>query len=460
MSVVSRAVMSARSAIRGLATERQDDLLTPVAAQANSRPNFLVVVTDDMRDSDWQALPQIRELVGDKGTTFPNFFLTTPVCSPSRATLFTGMYAHHHGVKKNDGKDGGYRQFKQRDLGEESIASVLRAAGYRTGIFGKFMNGAAEKGGIAGGWDQWMVAADRNYYKPVMNDNGKTREYQKKNQYSTDILTGRARDFLNKTSSGTPFLLWFTPRAPHGKLQPRRKDRGRYGGTWRERSPDVLEEDASDKPIDIRQRKTMSLGTMDKIERKRLDLLAATDDAVAAILAELKADGRLAHTVVFVLSDNGYMLGSHRCEAKGFPYRAATQVTMLASGPPFAAGVTDERVTGNIDIAPTIAALAGVSLPAADGVPIFDRTKNSAMLVENFGSSGRAYAGLRTTDYLYVENGSGERELYDYRDDPYELDNLLADWNGQTPSADAKATAANLRALLQPLLDCTGATCR
>jgi arylsulfatase A-like enzyme len=370
------------------------------------------------------------------------------------------MYAHHHGVKKNDGKDGGYTQFKQRDLGEESIASVLRAAGYRTGIFGKFMNGAAEKGGIAGGWDQWTVAVDRNYYKPVMNDNGKTREYQKKNQYSTDILAGRARDFLKKTSSGTPFLLWFTPRAPHGKLQPRRKDRGKYGGTWRERSPDVLEEDASDKPNDIRQRKPMSLGAMDKMERKRLDLLAATDEAVAAILAELKSDGRLANTVVLVLSDNGYMLGSHRCDAKGFPYRGATQVTMLASGPPFAAGVTDERVTGNIDIAPTIAALAGVSLPDADGVPIFDRTKNSAMLVENFGSSGRAYAGLRTTDYLYVENGSGERELYDYRVDPFELDNLLADWNGHTPSADAKATAANLRALLQPLLDCAGATCR
>lgn len=425
--------------------------------QGASRPNFIVVVTDDMRDSDWQALPQIRNLVGANGTTFPNFFLTTPVCSPSRASLFTGMYAHHHRVKKNDGKDGGYQQFKRGNL--TTIASVLRASGYRTGLFGKCMNGAAENGAIVGGWDEWMVSIDRNYYKPAMNDNGKTRTYRKQNQYSTDILAGRASDFVQKTSPDTPFLLWFTPRAPHGKLQPRRKDRGKYGGVRRERSPDVMEIDRSDKPADIQARKGMSLGKMDKMERKRLDLLAATDEAVAAILATVKAKGLLDNTVIFVLSDNGYMLGSHNCEAKGFPYRGAAQVTMLASGSPFTAGVTDDRVTGNIDIAPTIAALVGISLPEADGMSIFDRSPDSELLIENFGSSGRAYAALRTADRLYVENGSGEREFYDYRSDPYELDNLLANWNGHTTTAEVEATAAGMSVRLQQLLECTGASC-
>jgi arylsulfatase A-like enzyme len=292
-----------------------------------------------------------------------------------------------------------------------------------------------------------------------MNDQGQEKVLKQRNQYSTDILAGRARDFIKTTSPGTPFLLWFTPRAPHGKLQPRRKDRGKYGGVLRQRSPDVLEADVADKPADIRNRKAPSLGGLDRLERKRLDLLAATDDAVASILATLDAEGQLANTVVFVLSDNGYMLGSHNCDAKGFPYRGATQVTMLASGPPFAAGVTDQRITANIDIAPTIAALAGVSLPEADGVPIFERTPQSQLLVENFGGS-RGYVGLRTRDWLYVENGTGERELYDYQRDPYELDNLLASWNGHSPSHNAEVMAADFASRVSTLRGCSGPTCR
>lgn len=294
------------------------------------------------------------------------------------------------------------------------------------------MNGVASKGGVQGSWDQWLVATDRNYYHATMNDNGKERLLKKRKQYSTDVLAGRARDFIKSTSASTPFLLWFTPRAPHGKLQPRRQDRGKYSGVRRLRSPDVLEADNADKPADIRKRNPPSLGGLDSIERKRLDLLAATDDAIASILGTAKDEGRLDNTVVFVLSDNGYMLGSHNCDAKGFPYRQATQVSMLAAGPPFAAGVTDPRITANIDIAPTIAALAGVTLPEADGVPIFERTPQSQLLVENFGGD-RGYVGVRSRDWLYVENGSSERELYDYQRDPYELDNLLASWNGHSP---------------------------
>jgi N-acetylglucosamine-6-sulfatase len=180
---------------------------------------------------------------------------------------------------------------------------------------------------------------------------------------------------------------------------------------------------------------------------------------VVSLLATVEAEGRLDNTVVFVLSDNGYMLGSHRCEAKGFPYRQAVQVTMMASGPSFASGVTDERVTGNIDIASTIAALAGVSLPEADGVPIAERTPDSEMLIENFGSEARGYAGLRSRDRLYVENESGERELYDYVEDPYELDNLLATWSGHTPTAAVETLAAELSERLAGLRGCAGATC-
>lgn len=459
MSVAKHVFRAVFQGIGRSASQAQPGSGHAIAAQNGVPLNFMVIVTDDMRDSDWQALPQTRASLSERGTTFPNFLLTTPVCSPSRASLFTGMYAHHHGVTHNDGKQGGYAQFKQGDLGGKSISAALKAAGYRTGLFGKFLNGVAAKGSVPGVWDQWLVATDRNYYHATMNDNGQERVLKKRNQYSTDILAGHARDFIKATPPSTPFLLWFTPRAPHGKLQPRRRDRGKYGGVRRQRSPDVLEADNSDKPSDIRNRKAPSLGGLDRLERKRLDLLVATDDAIASILATAREEGRLDNTVVFVLSDNGYMLGSHNCDAKGFPYREATQVTMLASGPPFAAGATDQRITANIDIAPTIASLAGVSLPEADGVPIFERTPQSQLLIENFGGS-REYAGLRSRDWLYVENGTGERELYDYQRDPYELDNLLASWNGHSPSSDAELTAAEFANRVAALRGCAGPTCR
>lgn len=442
----------------GLAAVMPEATLPDGDAVADARPNFIVVVTDDMRDSDWRALRKTRDLLGASGTTFPNFMLSTPVCSPSRTSLLTGMYTHNHGVALNDGKRGGFSRFKKRNLGDDTIATALRRAGYRTGLFGKFLNGAPPKGDVPGGWDQWLVAIDRNYYKPQMNENGKTRTYGKRSQYSTDILANHACDFLQKTPAETPFLLWFTPRAPHGKYQVRKQDRSVLGGIWRERSPDVNEADISDKPADIRKRKGSRLGNLDSLERKRLELLVATDDAIAGILATVEAEGRLANTVVFVLSDNGYMMGSHRCEKKGFPYRESTQVTMLASGPPFAAGEIDERVVANVDIAPTIAELAGVDLPRADGVSVFDRTRDSVVLLENQRGE-RSYTGLRSAEWLYVENASGEPELYDYTRDPYELDNLLASWNGHTPAPGAEAMAAEMSGLLSALRACAGPAC-
>ena len=459
MSVASRAIRSVIRATRYVVGDGPLEAAAAPAAQADFRPNFIVVVTDDMRDSDWQALPQTRAWLRGSGTTFPNFIFATPLCAPSRASLFTGMYAHNHGVTQNEGsKGGGYAQFKQGDLEQRSIVAALRDSGYRTGLFGKFMNGVASEGKIPGGWDEWVVSTDRDYYRGGLNDNGKATTLDKRSDYETDVLAARARAFIQATPATTPFLLWFTPRAPHGRLQPRTQDRGSYAGARRLRSPDVEGYDNSDKPAYVRERKPPSLGVLDVLERKRLDMLVATDDAVVSVLTAAQDAGRLANTVIFVLTDNGYMLGSHGCDDKSYPYREASQVTMLASGPPFAAGVTDQRVTGTIDIAPTIAALAGVGLPEADGVPIFSRTSKSELLIEHFGGK-TGYRGLRTARWLYVEHGSGERELYDYQNDPYELDNLVATWNGHAPTAAGRKMAAGFRKRVQALRKCAGASC-
>ena len=425
---------------------------------AAPRPNFVVVVTDDMRDSDWQALPKTQALIGDQGTVFPNFFLTTPVCSPSRASILTGMYGHNHGVTRNDGKRRAYDQFRQKDLGRRSISSILRQDGYRTGIFGKFMNGVPEKGGVPGGWNQWLVSTETDYYRFTANENGKTRQFRQKSQYSTDVFRNAASEFIRSTSAELPFLLFFAPKAPHGPSTPARRDRGRFAGASVERSPDFNELDVSDKPGYIRGGSFLAARAMDNLNRKRLETLIAVDEAIEQIVDALSDANRLANTYVFVLSDNGYQLGSHRHVTKGVPYRHSVQVRMAASGPRFAGGGIDNRIAANIDIAPTIAALAGVNVPSADGESLLEPASRDAVLLQRFGG-GSPYRAVRSERHLYVEHKNGERELYDYRDDPYELDNLLANWNGHMPSPEAETLAADFAARLAALSTCAGATC-
>jgi arylsulfatase A-like enzyme len=423
---------------------------------ATTRPNFVVVITDDMRDADWQALPRTRSLVAEQGTHFPNFFLTTPTCSPSRASILTGQYAHNHGVVKNDGRRGGYEEFRELHLDDRSIPHRVRRAGYRTGLFGKFMNGTPARGRVPGGWDEWLVSTEQDYYDFETNDNGKPRSFTKENQYSTDVFANRAAEFIEKTGAEQPFLLFFAPKAPHDPATPRRRDRGAFAGAHLERSPDLNEADISDKPQYVRRNNALGLGGLAKLNRNRLESLIAVDDAVARLVRTLEASGRMAQTYLFVLSDNGYMLGSHRLLTKGVPYQRATQVTMAALGPQFGQGVTDRRIAANIDLAPTIADLAGVGLPHADGLSLTGSEERDAVLLQRVGD----FRALRTLDALYVKNETGERELYDYVNDPYELDNFLASWSGHAPSAEAEARAAEMASRLADLTRCAGAACR
>jgi N-acetylglucosamine-6-sulfatase len=426
----------------------QGDLVPEGTDPGIDRPNFVVVITDDMRDSDWQALRKTQELINDQGTVFPNFFLTTAVCSPSRASILTGLYAHNHTVTRNSGKNGGLAQFKQRNLAERSLPNALKQVGYRTGLFGKFMNGVAEKGGIPGAWDRWMASAEMDYYRPLMNDNGRPRDFKKKRQYSTDIIADRAVEFIRTTPAGTPLFLLFAPKAPHGPSIPARRHRGTFGGAQRERFPDVNEADVSDKPASVRGGKSIGLGKLDNLERKRLETLVSVDEAIERIVGTLDAEGRLDNTYIFVLSDNGYMMGSHRLLKKGVPYREATQVRMAVRGPAFPAAV-DLRVAANIDIAPTIVNLAGASLPDPDGFSLAGTIDRDAVLLQGYGGNN-SYQAVRTDRHLYVEYAKGGRELYDYDFDPYELDNLLP---------EAEATAAPLVDKLNQLRGCIGSGC-
>jgi len=195
---------------------------------------------------------------------------------------------------------------------------------------------------------------------------------------------------------------------------------------------------------------------------------------VGSIWDALVVHERLANSYIFFLSDNGYLLGEHRAVAKQVPYDAAVRIQMLAYGPGFRAGAVDNRLTANIDIAPTLASIAGIQAFTADGISLVDGTERDALLIENHASPYEmeeitsddtkrwppTYQALRTDRYLYAEYETGERELYDYQADPFELDNLVADWEEHVPSTEAEELADLLHVRLSDFKTCSRETCR
>jgi N-acetylglucosamine-6-sulfatase len=437
---------------------------------ADARPSFVVVILDDMRDGDWVAMPQTREIVEASGARFPNHFLTTPLCTPSRTTMLTGKYAHHHGVQGNGGSDGGWRRFHELGIDATYLPTRLHSAGYRTGLVGKLMNSTPLSGFIAAGWDDWLALEGPSYKDPWVNDAGTRRRI---NGHEAGALQERAVRFISETPEEQPLLLWFAPSPAHSPAIAQGGGSG-FGGSRVPRTPAFNERKLGDKPKYIRKIKRFDRKTIRKRDdayRRRLRSLQDTDESVAAIWEALLASGRADTTYLFVLSDNGYLLGEHRFTGKTVPYDLAARVALLVRGPGFAPGATDARIVGNIDLAPTIADLAGVTLDESDGVSLLDvgfsredilLEWRGASMAEGGGESSRAatrYSALRTASHLYVEYTNGQRELYDYDDDPHELANMLARRKKRRPSPSAEALAAQFKTRLGVLRDCAGDTC-
>lgn len=422
-------------------------LVAPVAlvVAAPEPPNIVVVVLDDMREEDWQALPRTKALLEPKGTWFPNFFVSSPTCCPSRVSILSGQYPHNSGVWANTGKKGGWRNFRDRT---KTIAVALDKAGYYTGMYGKFINGYASRR-AAPGWDRWWMSSTLDYANFDVSVDGKVRRVKR---YYTTEQSRRASSFVR--SARGPLFLYLSSRAPHTPSMAEKRFAGDYRRAPLEANPARNEADVSDKPKFIRGMRPVPERWIRTQNQNRLETLKSVDQMIVALAASLEAAGRLDNTLFFILSDNGVELGEHRVRSKGVPYDASIRIPMLVSGPGFERnGATDDRIVGNVDIAPTIARAAGIDLPWADGRPLQDDHERDVFLLEFV-----LWRGLRGKDFLYVEWNTGEREYYDRAADPYELENLLASWEGHTPSLDP-AERDRLSALLAELGTCSGGTC-
>src|SRR5215211_2411412 len=183
-----------------------------------AKPNIVFILADDMRKNDLRYMPKTRSLLQEKGMTFQNAFVSNALCCPARATIMRGQYAHNTKVWRNGGSNGGWRAYRDNGNQKDNVATRLDAAGYRTGLFGKYLNGYKQTTGRPPGWDRWFAHVNGiNYYDYQINDDGTTRHYGSRSaDYETDVMANHAKTFIGTSAkAGVPFFAYVAPYAPH-----------------------------------------------------------------------------------------------------------------------------------------------------------------------------------------------------------------------------------------------------
>jgi len=407
----------------------------------NPRPNILVIITDDQRfDTVKDYMPRTQARIFNEGMSFANAYATTPLCSPSRSSIMTGMYASHHGVRNNDST-----------LRVTTLAPRLQQAGYYTGLVGKYIN--SEDATPKPGYDYWIgMPALGNYTNPRLNVNGVWTNHQ---GYLTYLLRDYVIEFLKKaqTRSDQPFFLFFNPRTPHTPLEPAPSDTGLYPNLPPYRPPSYNEDDVSDKPAWLRNKPRLGATWQQKIDnerRRQLQMLWSLDLSLDAILDELKNQGQLEQTVVFYISDHGYFWGEHRLTDKVRVYEPASRVALAVRYPALIpAGKIETRLAANIDMAPTIYQLAGLPIPpGVDGRSLLALLQpqlpwRDELLIEAWPPK-QSYSAVHTERYVYVETENDRPELYDLANDPDQLQNRADDPNYAAVVNDLKKRLQNL----------------
>ena len=455
-----------------------------------SRPNIIVIMTDDQDDmGTLDVMTNVKSRLLKQGVRFINSFAENPICCPSRATFLTGQTSHNNGVWGNipgHPKAGGVGA-----LADGSTLSVwLQQAGYYTGLIGKYLNGygtATPTTYIPPGWNTWQGLVDPftyRYYNYIVNENGTLHTYgNTAADYQTDVLSGKAVDFINaRANSSQPFFLWLTPLAPHvgrpgvGVPEPAPRHKGLFSDIPLPQPPSFNESDISDKPQFMKDNIPLMDGptvaeALDSY-RKRRESLLAVDEMVAKVIDTLRQTNKLNNTYIIFTSDNGWFNGEHRFpEGKTLIYEESIRVPLIIRGPGVPVGQTRDQLVNNTDLAPTILKLAQATAGLIqDGRSIIPIIKNpglpgrTAMLFEGIDAIYKSplfgyYTAIRTKRFVYVEHtphdGSEvvtDKEFYDLQNDPYQLQSRPNDTN-------YAEIISYLKRKLTMLQTCEGSTC-
>jgi N-acetylglucosamine-6-sulfatase len=427
---------------------------TPVAPQdlrlarrtEGGRPrNILVVLTDDhrydamgfMKSQDFGETPTLDRLARE-GTHFRNAFVTTALCSPSRASIFTGLYAHQHKVVDNN---------HPIPPGLIFYPQYLQKTGYKTAFIGKWHMGD-EGDAPQPGFDHWVSFKGQGDYLPGPNGLNVDGRSVPQKGYITDELTDYALDWIGKRDRKRPWMLHLAHKAVHSEFIPAERHKGRYDKDVF-RYPESMKPGVAGRPMWVENQRNSwhgvdyaYHGNLDIADyyKRYMETLLAVDEGLARIMDLLEQRGELDDTLILYLGDNGFMFGEHGLIDKRTAYEESMRIPMLARCPSlFPAGSTVDAVVANIDIAPSMLAAAGLEAPAhmagSNMLPLARGTGaawRTELLYEyywerNFPQTPTVHA-LRQDRYKYIHfHGIWDLdELYDLAADPHENDNLLA----------------------------------
>ena len=400
---------------------------TPAFAQ----PNFVVIVTDDQRWDMAFAMPNVTTRISDVGIRFSNAFTTTPVCGPTRASFHAGGFRPNNtGIIANTFPNGGAAQFND----SQTVGTAFYEAGYKTLHLGKYLNGYPQdlEPYIPPGWTRFVHASTvgGSTELPGVGTTVPVAPLQRLENYRVHAL-----DFIDEFHA-SPFFVMLETERPHYPSIPLSEDLGLFPGfLYRERGSG--ESDLSDKPpiIQVRARDypdwyVASVEEEDEFRRDQLRSVYGIDRMIGAIIDKLEEKNVLDNTVIVFVSDNGYLWGEHRQFGKGLAYEESLRVPLTMRIPGMPSGDVDHLVAWDLDLPATLFDLAGITAPTegTSFLPVVNdplapwRTE----LVSEFWDNQLTWAALRTIEpageeWKYVEWGTGERELYDLGNDPYEL---------------------------------------
>jgi N-acetylglucosamine-6-sulfatase len=477
-------------------------LLAPAIGQGSNiprQPNIIFILTDDLSLNLLPYMPRVLQMQ-QNGVTFSNYFVADSLCCPSRSSIFTGRYPHNTGVLGNAGPSGGYTAFEANNMQSVSFAEALSAAGYRTAMLGKYLNGYQPKlNGPDPGWNYWAVAGDGyaefNYN---LNRNGQVVAYgDQPADYLTDVVSGLAADFIQGGSQ--PYFVEIATFAPHSPYVPAPRDANAYPGIRYPLTPAFNAAPDPNAPNWLARLTAPLVPTVvaeiENFFRLRVQSVLAINQMIGELQALVASLGQQNNTIFVFSSDNGYHMREHRLRpGKQTAFDTDIQVPLIITGPGIPAGRVVSALAQNVDLAPTFIELAGANatrtLPSAiiDGRSLVQwlypgSTGNqstswrTAALVEHYRGSyvfaddpdmetdpttepvpwqwhfadPPSYKAIRTSSATYVEYITGEKEYYDLVADPYEMINAYENLD--------PATQANLHAQLTALQNCQGSSC-
>jgi N-acetylglucosamine-6-sulfatase len=412
----------------------------------NAKPrNIVFILTDDhrydalgfLKGQSFIETPRLDELARN-GVHLKNAFVTTALCSPSRASILTGLYAHQHRVVDNN-----------NPVSDELIffSQYLQKAGYETAMIGKWHMGG-EKDDPQRGFNHWVSFKGQGSYLPNangLNVNGK-RVPQK--GYITDELTDYALEWLNGRKGDRPFMLYLSHKGVHAEFVPAARHKDRYNDKTFVEPRTMNPDNVIDAPMWARNQRNSWHGVdfpyhsdlnIAEYYKRYAETLLGVDESVGRVIDWLKDKGLLDSTLVIYMGDNGFAFGEHGLIDKRTAYEESMRVPMLMQCPQlFKAGSTVEQVVANIDIAPTLLEAAGLRAPkhmAGKSFIALAQGRSAGwrdgLLYEyywerNFPQTPTMHA-LRGQRYKYIHyHGVWDTdELYDLQNDPLETTNLI-----------------------------------